>query len=241
MAEKKWFNVVEDIKPYIFKVLTPNSGGTGFQIFYSKKNLCGIATAYHVIKHAHEWLEPIKISHYMSNKDLLLKADHKSRVIIPYPRHDLAFLFFDPKSLPIEKQALSLLPPKRYVKPGVEIGWCGFPAMAPKQLCFFSGHVSSFLKEESAYLVDGVAINGISGGPALFKTTKTRPWVCGVVTAYLPNRVTGEALPGVCFVASVEPYQKKLREMKTLDEAEEKAEKEKKKREKEEAPKKPAK
>jgi len=94
---------------------------------------------------------------------------------------------------------------------------------------FFSGHISCYRENEDDYLVDGNAINGVSGGPAFYvdsKTSETK--ICGVVTAYIPNRATGEALPGLCVVTSVEPYQEDLKKLRSIDDAKKKAEEEKK-------------
>ncbi len=68
------------------------------------------------------------------------------------------------------------------------------------------GNVSAWLQDESAYLVDGVAINGVSGGPAFVYEEDTPALLVGVVTAYIPNRATGEALPGVSLVRAINPY-----------------------------------
>lgn len=96
------------------------------------------------------------------------------------------------------------------VRQGIQIGWCGFPAVAPNDLCFFAGHISAHLKDRRSYLVDGVAINGVSGGPAFVRSNSSYPVdVCGVVTAYIPNRATGETLPGVCWVQDVSSYEDK--------------------------------
>lgn len=224
--EPTWYNGFETIKPFVFKITTPRGSGTGFQISHStKKGLCGIATAFHVINNEHEWGQPIKIIHHSLTNELILQAHQ--RVIITYPKEDLAFILFNKGSLPIEGDALKLIDQDKYVKPGVELGWCGFPAVAPNNICFFSGHTSCFLEQDGAYLVDGVAINGVSGGPAFFHHPEG-PKICGVISAYLPNRATGEIMPGVSVVRSVAPYQNMLKNLKTFEEAEEKAEEAKK-------------
>ena len=79
----------------------------------------------------------------------------------------------------------------------------------PQKLCFFSGRVSAYLAEENAYLVDGVAINGVSGGPAFHETGK----IIGLVTAYIVNRATGEALPGVSLIRSVASLRDAFKDM----------------------------
>jgi hypothetical protein len=49
------------------------------------------------------------------------------------------------------------------------------------------------LRKPPVYLVDGVAINGVSGGPVF----DDRCHLAGLVSAYLPNRVApNTTLPG---------------------------------------------
>lgn len=74
-----------------------------------------------------------------------------------------------------------------------------------------------------AYLVDGVAISGVSGGPAFIVTDEGAPFIMGVVTAYIPNRVTGESLPGVCLVAGIHRFYDFIKEINSVEEAREKA------------------
>jgi len=227
MTNSQWYTPIEKLKPFVYKISTPQVGGTGFQMMYSKsKKFCGIATAYHVIAHAHEWEEPIKITHFNSQKTLILKTP--DRVIIPYPDKDLAFILFPKNDLPVNQDVPEIVPPQKTLKQGVEIGWCGFPAIAPNESCFFAGYISCCLDNQYSYLVDGVAINGVSGGPAFFKSDSGEPVICGVVTAYIPNRATGEVLPGVCVVTSIEPYQNMLAGLKNLEDAGKKAEEVKK-------------
>ena len=191
---KNWHEAIKEIKPFIFKISTPDGYGTGFQVFYPTNadyHLCGIATAYHVIDHAHEWEEAIKITHYGSGKTITLKP--KDRVIFTYTSDDLAFILFDKDLLPLEKKEPVLIDPRRVVKQGAELGWCGFPHIAPLgELCFFAGHISSDISgssKENYYLVDGVAINGVSGGPAFYfpKDDSSEVKICGVISAYTPN------------------------------------------------------
>lgn len=223
-----WFEPLKDIIPYIFRISTPNGSGTGFQILYSKNmKFCGIATALHVIRHAHEWEEIIKVTHHKSNKTVILKRK-EDRFIFPYPERDLAFILFPKGDLPVEENDLQLINPKTSLRQGVETAWCGFPSVAPPtELCFFAGHISCYLADKESYLVDGVAINGVSGGPAFYipekKDISGNSVIYGLISAYLPNREMGEALPGLCIVRSVEPYQETLKKIRTLDEAERKA------------------
>jgi hypothetical protein len=73
----------------------------------------------------------------------------------------------------------------------------------------------------SAYLVDGVAINGVSGGPA-FHLGEHFPIIIGVVSAYIANRVTGETLPGMCVVGDVTRFHEVINHFKSMEEAKKK-------------------
>jgi len=37
--------------------------------------------------------------------------------------------------------------------------------------------------------------------------------MAGLVTAYVPNRATGETLPGMCVVQPIAPYEKLLKQI----------------------------
>lgn len=77
---------------------------------------------------------------------------------------------------------------------GSEVGILGFPGLVEPELCFFKGSVSGFLNQPPTYLIDGVAINGVSGGPAF----DSRAHLIGLVSAYIPNRVDeSTTLPGL--------------------------------------------
>ncbi|MDP3057369.1 MAG: hypothetical protein Q8N37_02505 [bacterium] len=55
MSQITWYEPLEKITPFVFKIKTPSGIGTGFQISYIERNgFCGIATADHVIAHEHE-------------------------------------------------------------------------------------------------------------------------------------------------------------------------------------------
>ncbi len=213
-----WARAVDIMKPYIFKVSTPSGRGTGFQLSCSEKTgLCAIATANHVINHAHEWSEPIKLQHFASSKSKLLKET--DRTIAVQLEKDLAFITFKTNDLPLLQDELPLVPEKEVLRQGIQIGWCGFPAIAPDDLCFFTGFVSCYIEKESSYLIDGVVINGVSGGPAFYAREDDRTVLCGIVSAYIPNRATGESLPGVCVFREIGPFYDQIESFKSLDEA----------------------
>lgn len=199
-----WPETVDLITPYVVRISTPRGSGTGFIIYNAENsNICAVATAAHVINHSHYWEELIRIDHVQSGQSLLVR--HAQRAIFLDERRDTAAILFDRTDVPFPAEPLSLAPEKKFLKVGNEIGWLGFPAIGPSTLCFFGGKVSAWLDNEEAYLVDGVTINGVSGGPA-FHGTDAAPWIMGVVSAYIPNRATGEVLPGVGVVRAVNQF-----------------------------------
>jgi hypothetical protein len=218
-----WQEAIENITPYVVKILTPYGSGTGFMISHGKnKNICGIATASHVVEQAHYWEQPIRIIHQKSGQSILLRS--YQRAIVTEDKFDSAAIIFNreqsPIPLPIEN--LHLIEEGRFLKLGNEIGWLGFPALLnTDNLCFFSGRVSCWLQSDHAYLVDGVAINGVSGGPAFHSGLDDRIRVIGIVSAYIPNRATGESQPGLSVIRDVTQFQDLIPTLKTLDEAKE--------------------
>jgi hypothetical protein len=77
---------------------------------------------------------------------------------------------------------------------GTEIGLVGFPGIIGGEFCFFKGTISGYLSSPLTYLVDAVAINGVSGGPAFDNHAQ----IVGLVSSYIPNRVDEyTTLPGL--------------------------------------------
>lgn len=214
MADIQWHAAVELINPYVVRIWTPQGSGTGFIVSASKSTpLCAIATAAHVINHAHYWEEPIRIEHSTSGKTVLLRS--AERAINMQPGDDTAAIIFERGELVLPDYALPLTPKDNYFKPGVEIGWLGFPAIPRASLCFFSGRISAWVEAEAAYLVDGVAINGVSGGPAFIASSV----LIGVVSAYIPNRATGEPLPGLAVIRGVNQFHDIVERLNNIDQA----------------------
>ena len=121
MAAKSWAACLDDLKPYIYKINTPDASGTGFQItFAPTEKLVGIATALHVVWHAHNWEEPIKLVHHGTGKSIIVRAPE--RVIFTYPDKDLAFILLVADPLPVNDGDLSLIAPDMRTRQGVHMG-----------------------------------------------------------------------------------------------------------------------
>jgi len=166
-----------------------------------------------VIEAAQRWEEPIRIVHAESGKSVFVRFN--DRAIFLDLLHDTAAILIDKKDLPLPAEPLMLAPAQKFYRVGNDLGWLGFPAVSAATLCFFGGRVSAWLREEEAYLVDGVAINGVSGGPAFHPPGI----IMGVVSAYIPNRATGEVLPGLSVIRSVTQFHKLAPMFKSLEEA----------------------
>ncbi len=132
---------------------------------------------------------------------------------------DTAAIVFGETDLPLPTDPIEMIPDGNRLKVGNEIGWLGFPAVSPFDMCFFSGRVSAWQEQNRTYLVDGVAINGVSGGPTLSLFPDNKLVLIGVVSAYIPNRVTGETLPGLSRVQDVNQFQELVKEFQSLDDA----------------------
>lgn len=219
--ETTWYEANSLVKSFIVKISTPIVTGTGFLFAYSGDNaFCGIATASHVVNHAHQWQQPIRIHHYSSKKEIFLKEE--DRAIFLDQKLDTAAIIFIKPSIQLPKVLLPLARKGYHLNQGVEIGWVGFPVVSPQTLCFFSGRISAYLEQQEIYYVDGVAINGVSGGPAFTTEYKGKITIAGVISAYIPNRATGEPLPGLCIISDVSQLQFIVKEIKSLREAKEK-------------------
>lgn len=213
-----WDQIVKKVTPHIAKIETQSGHGTGFLSLYNEnRTWCGIATAMHVVDHADEWQQPIRITHHATKKNLLLKDTE--RVIFKDARTDSAVILFLKGDLDLPQSLITLFPVDSAIDIGCEVGWLGFPAVAPYDLCFFSGNISARQSFRNAYLIDGVSIHGLSGGPVLFSTGTEGVQIIGAVTAYSANRATGEALPGLLIAQDVSHFHDVASQIKSVDEA----------------------
>ncbi len=215
-----WDESVETVTPYIVKIETPTGHGTGFLCLYNEdKSFYGVATALHVVSHADEWQEPIRLRHFPSSTSVFLKEP--DRHIFSDPRTDSAVIVAPPGTIQLPEDTLPLLPTDLPLPIGTEVGWLGFPAMAEYTLCFFSGNISARQDWRHAYLIDGVAINGVSGGPVFYSRDRAGVQVIGTISAYVSNTATGETLPGLSIARDVSHFHDTIGTIKSLDEARE--------------------
>lgn len=197
--ELSWPEVVDRAKKVIFQIVTPSGSGTGFIISRSKPREGGsigylLVTAWHVVSE----LLPDATLHFISaDSETVCEALPGSYAIhrLGDDSFDTAVIFVKIcESIIAENELLPALSADSILPQGAELGWLGFPGITDGKLCFFSGRISGYLDAPPTYLIDGVAINGVSGGPAL----DSRAHIIGLVSAYIPNRVDKfTTLPGL--------------------------------------------
>ena len=78
MPSVQWSEAVEILQPHVVRISTPGGSGSGFLISNGKINsVCGIATAAHVVDHAHYWEEPSALARI----DPLWRALHNGSLL----------------------------------------------------------------------------------------------------------------------------------------------------------------
>ena len=144
------------------------------------------------------------------------------RVIWAGEEKDSAVILCGLSDLKLPEEPIGLFPSGTRLPIGVEVAWLGYPGIAEYTLCFFSGNVSAFWEFRNAYLIDGVAINGVSGGPVIHCSDPAcgdKVQIVGAISAYRANRATGEVLPGLSIAQDISHFQDSLSHIRNLDEA----------------------
>ena len=213
-----WEQVVQKVTPYIFKIETPAGHGTGFLCLYNDtKTIYGIATALHVVEYADTWKQPIRLTHYGSSERLFLKdTDY---FIFTDGKTDSAVIVFHKPAFELPSELIELLPLGTPLSIGNEVSWLGFPAIESDTLCFFSGNISAWQSFRKAYLIDGVAINGVSGGPVLYVSQTKGIQIVGIISFYKASRTTGDVLPGLLYAQDVSHFHGVIAQVRSLDDA----------------------
>jgi trypsin-like peptidase len=229
-----WTATQAIVRDHLFKIETPDGYGTGFLFVYGANGVAiGIATADHILRNANRWNQPIRVLHTSSGLEAML--NDAERVIFPDARRDTAALLMYITNREVAalaerlpKTPLTLVDVSKFIPVGEPVGWLGYPAVATETACFFRGHVSAFLHGVDAYLIDGVSIHGLSGGPVF--TDERNPRLLGSISAYLPNRSAGGTLPGLIQAYDLTALHTTIATMRTWDEARERAAEEERKK-----------
>jgi len=220
-----WSECHRRMLPYVFEIETPSGSGTGvFFAYTQEETLIAIATAAHVVEHAEDWKQPIRLRQHISGKTRFL--EDAKRVILLDRRRDSASIIFANDGFNLPSRTLPMIEKGTYTDIGIEVGWTGYPAIASPQLCLFTGRISAIVRDEDSYLIDGVAIHGVSGGPVFACLADDRPQLLGTISAYMPNRIRGEVFPGLLRSQGVGAFHEAIATLTSIEDAREKKEQE---------------
>jgi hypothetical protein len=197
--EPSWEDTIPKIEPLIYRVHAGDSLGTAFVVAVSGPQDGGrhlaFATAWHVVKDVVTTDDPLDL---IDCKGRTLVSPRPSMICpVGPPECDSALMLVPTEEPLLGSDALLPIPLRTMLPRGAELGWLGFPGLTYPELCFFKGVVSGHREGPSMYLVDGVAVNGVSGGPAFDRSGL----LVGLFSSYLPNRRgDGATLPGLLIV-----------------------------------------
>jgi hypothetical protein len=196
--------------------------GTGFLFARTADNLLlAFATAAHVVEEAEKWGKPIKIRHHRTGEEEVY-SDEERAIWIDH-ENDSAIILVPLPQIRLPHMVLPIVDKKKHKEIGAEVAWVGYPYFAFQHLCFFTGHISAFEREGNSYLIDGVAINGVSGGTVFAKQKGDRPELIGIVRAYRSNNLQGETLPGLMYAQDLTSVYSAISKIKSLEEARKKS------------------
>lgn len=201
IEEYAWPELIPRLEPLIYQVRAGDSLGTAFVIAVTGKDDGGrhtmLVTAWHVVQDVVQTNEALDLV----RADGVLVSTLGDGPIAIYqvgpPECDTALILVSTGEPLVSPDVLLPMPLETMLPRGEGLGWLGFPGLVYPELCFFRGVVSGYQEMPPIYLVDGVAINGVSGGPAFDRTGL----LVGLVSAYVPNQVDhGTTLPGLMIV-----------------------------------------
>ena len=195
-----WPEVIAAIEPLVYRVHAGDSGGTAFIVGVTRSDggrHTMLVTALHVVEGVLGNDKPLDLV----RRDGTLISTLTAGPLKIYPvgprECDTALIEVPTRDPLVTPDALQPMPFETMLPRGANLGWLGFPGLVFPELCFFRGAVSGHLETPPIYLVDGVAINGVSGGPAFDRTGL----VVGFISAYVPNQTaSGRTLPGLMIV-----------------------------------------
>ena len=183
-----WQEAAAAVTAQVVRIETPRGFGTGF-VTHSAHDLRGVATAYHVIEEAVK--EDLLITvHYGENNTVVMGpgSERERLVIRGDPKNSDSGLLLFPNASDLPEPQVKTIQYGNTMLPATEVAWIGFPDLVPDKPCFFSGRISANLDDNSgAYLIDGVAISGVSGGPIFFLGSGGEPIIIGSISGYRYN------------------------------------------------------
>ena len=105
MTAYDWTLTIDSIREFIFIVQTPSGQGTGFLApSIPGSTLNCLVTAWHVVEHAQEWREPIKLFHFSSKTEIFL--NNNSRNIKWRQDKDIAIIEFESTRPPLPNKSI---------------------------------------------------------------------------------------------------------------------------------------
>ena len=195
-----WAETLSKVEPLIVRVLAGNSQGTAFAIGVSTNDGGShtmFATARHVVRDVLGNDESLDMVAADGSLISTLTSGPVRVYLVGPPECDTALIAVPTKKPLFHQDALQPMPLETMLRRGVPLGWLGYPGLVAPELCFFHGVVAGHMERPPIYLVDGVAINGVSGGPAFDQSGL----LVGLISAYVPNQLEpGLTLPGLMIV-----------------------------------------
>jgi len=201
IGEHSWSELIPKLEPLIYRVRAGDSLGTAFVIAVTGEGDGGrhtmLVTAWHVVQDVVQTNELLDLVRSDGVLVSALAAGPIAIYPVGPPECDTALMLVSTGEPLVSPDVLLPMPLETMLPRGADLGWLGFPGLVYPELCFFRGVVSGYQETPPVYLVDGVAINGVSGGPAFDRTGL----LVGLVSAYVPNQVDhGTTLPGLMIV-----------------------------------------
>ena len=191
-----WDQVIDRVANSVFCISVDDFAGSSFVVSLAKDDASGtfhtiLATAWHVLRDVENPEQKLRITSWDGTRTFVA-GDSRTEVIrLGSDVFDTALIHIETKEPTLDiADLLPLFPSDSVLARGAGVGWLGFPTIADPELCFFRGCISGYLNDPPAYLVDGVAINGVSGGPVF----DDRCHLVGLVSAYIPNRLDDQTL-----------------------------------------------
>lgn len=212
-----WATCYQNILPYLFKISVPDGYGSAVFVGYNDdKSLAAVATAAHTLADADERNLRISLRHHLSGEEVDL--EESDRVIFIDSHRDAAVVLFPAEYFDLPSEALPVMPAGDSQPVGSEVGWVGYPGIARTIPCFFSGRISAFMSGIHSYLLDGIVINGVSGGPVFEMRSDDKPRLLGVVCAYLSHVGELSTPTGLSLVADVSHFHETIKKIRNVDE-----------------------